>query len=325
MFRVSRSSVSNLLLVMALCMGLLAATSLKVSAAPSAARQVLIEARDYSFTAPASIGAGYTSFTMVNRGSEMHHAQIARLTNGKTIDDLTKALSGGNPNAAFAILEFVGGPSIAMPGTRTPSVTLNLQAGSYVLMCFVESRDGKPHFAKGMLKPMQVVASGGSTSAPTAEDTVVLKDFSFQLPGTVKPGMHTWNIVNHGPQVHEMTLVKLNPGKTLADALQAGPSGPPAFRTMGGMQALNPGKSGWITANFQPGTYAVVCYVPDQRTGKPHAQLGMAAQFTVAGTGTSGSSPLPETGAGTQAPLMLFAAALGLVGLGIALRRRRYS
>jgi hypothetical protein len=35
-------------------------------------------------------------------------------------------------------------------------VTLNLEAGTYVLACFIPSPDGVPHLAKGMLMPIQV-------------------------------------------------------------------------------------------------------------------------------------------------------------------------
>jgi LPXTG-motif cell wall-anchored protein len=324
MFRVSRSSVSNVFLIVGLCMGLFAATwSNPVFAAPTTARQVVIEAREYAFVAPASIGAGYTSFTLVNRGHDPHHAQIARLQNGKTMADLMAALRGSNPNAAFALLEFVGGPAFSLPGQRSSSVTLNLRTGNYVLMCFISDEDGTPHFAKGMIKPMRVVA-GGSASKPTADGTVLLRDFSFRFSANMRPGTHTWNIVNQGPQPHEMVLFKLNPGKTLADVMAEG-NGPPPFRSLGGMQALNPGKSGWVTVNLQPGTYVAICEVPDSRTGKSHAELGMVYQFTVAGAAAGSPATLPNTGGETQAPLLLVAAALGFFALGMTLRRRRSS
>jgi hypothetical protein len=47
------------------------------------------------------------------------------------------------------------------------------------------------------------------------------------------------------------------------------------------MQGLNPGSSGYPALNLQPGTYAAICLIPDPASGKPHAALGMAKDFTV--------------------------------------------
>jgi LPXTG-motif cell wall-anchored protein len=146
--------------------------------------------------------------------------------------------------------------------------------------------------------------------------------------------MQTWKITNTGPQAHEMGLLRLNPGKTLADALAAGENGPPPYTSLGGMQALNPGNSGWVTLDLQPATYVAICFIPDPATGKSHAELGMVAQFTVAApagaaplpnTGEEAPFPaeLPNTGMDTGMPLVLAFLALVLVGTGMTLRRRR--
>ena len=294
------------------------------------APEVVITATEYAFAAPDQIGAGSTSFVLVNNGQEQHHAQIARLQDGKTLDDLTAALRSGNEGAIFALLEFVGGPASITPGARSARVTVDLRAGLHVLMCFITSPDGTPHFAKGMLKPMQVTAATGQPAAPpTTNGTITLKDFAFVLPSGNQTGPQTWNVVNQGPQPHEMTLFRLNPGKSVTDLLSG--SGPPPAVTLGGVQALQAGKNNWLTVDLQPATYALVCFVPDPATGKAHAELGMVAEFQVGGGGAlplpdTGEAPvpvaLPDTGNASGLPVLGLIAALLLLALGAVARRR---
>jgi uncharacterized cupredoxin-like copper-binding protein len=244
--------------------------------------QIVIKATDYAFDAPAQVNAGLISVRLENNGQELHHAQIARLQDGKTTADLQAALAQGE-QAAIALLEFVGGPSVLDPG-KSQEVVLDLKAGNYVLLCFIASADGVPHLAKGMVKPIQVVAAGQSgAQAPRADASIILKDFGFEMPAGVKAGKQTWEIKNAGPQLHEMVIFKLAPGKTMDDvgAFFQSPAGPPPFEAVGGMQALSVGKSAWLVLDLQPGNYIALCNVPDPASGKAHAELGMIMPFTI--------------------------------------------
>src|SRR5918993_3791811 len=49
---------------------------------------VSVTADDYKFEAPATIPAGTTTIRLVNRGKELHQAQLMKLEEGKTLDDL---------------------------------------------------------------------------------------------------------------------------------------------------------------------------------------------------------------------------------------------
>lgn len=244
--------------------------------------QIVIKATDYAFDAPAQVNAGLVSVRLENNGKEPHHAQLARLQDGKTMADLQAAFMEGE-QAALALLEFVGGPAGLNPG-QSQEVVLTLREGNYVLLCFLSSADGTPHFAKGMIKPLQVVAASQSgAQAPQADASIVLKDFTFEMPMEVKAGKHTWEIKNQGPQLHEIAIMKLAPGKTIDDigAFFQSPSGPPPFEWAGGMQALSVGKSAWLVLDLQPGNYVAICGVPDPASGKAHAELGMIMPFTV--------------------------------------------
>lgn len=55
-----------------------------------------------------------------------------------------------------------------------------------------------------------------------------------------------------------------------------------------GVDVMSPHSSiNWIL-QAPPGHYAVVCFVPDPTTGKPHYQMGMVTFFTVAAGTASG-------------------------------------
>jgi hypothetical protein len=59
------------------------------------------------------------------------------------------------------------------------------------------------------------------------------------------------------------------------------PDGQSPGDTFGGTMALQRGQVNFITAEFTPGDYALLCFVPDSGDGKPHVAHGMVRQFTV--------------------------------------------
>jgi hypothetical protein len=119
-------------------------------------------------------------------------------------------------------------------------------------------------------------------SDPTAQGEVLLKDLSIELPNQLKAGPALLKVTNQGPQPHELTLLKLAPGKSAQDALAflEKPAGAPPFADAGGMGALASGMSGWIKLNLTTGNYVALCFVPDP-TGKPHFAMGMISSFSV--------------------------------------------
>lgn len=256
---------------------LAAAARLTTASAPAAAAQaaasITITARDYSFDAPDAVPAGPVAFTLRNEGQEEHHAQFVRLNDGVTLEQFGAALRQGPP-AAFPLVTFRGGPSATKPGQSSFEVILDLEPGTYMMLCFIESPDGVPHLAKGMVRPFVV-------SPPP---TVVMRDFAFDTP-EIHAGVQTLRVVNRGPQPHEMAIARVPDDVTpeqIAAALER-PEAPPPFpmESLSGMQALSAGLSGWITVDFAPGTYVLLCFVPDPATGLPHVALGMYAVVTV--------------------------------------------
>jgi hypothetical protein len=57
--------------------------------------------------------------------------------------------------------------------------------------------------------------------------------------------------------------------------------GPPPGKALGGVAGIAPGLSQSFTNNFTPRKYALICFLPDARDGKPHFAHGMVQEITV--------------------------------------------
>jgi hypothetical protein len=270
-------------------LALLVLPACQPAAVPVTGMVITITAQDYSFAVPESVNSGFTTLVLDNKGQEPHHAQMLRLNEGVTLDQVNAALMKGEEGIGelLSLTAAVGGPGV-VPSQGKSQVILDLEPGQHVLVCFVSSEDGAPHVAKGMVKAFTVTDAGAQAQAaePKADQTVTMKDFAFEMPTQVKAGPQTWKIVNSGPQIHELAVVKLSPGTTFQD-LQAmltsdtPMSGPPPWTDAGGMQALSQGLTGWLSLDLEPGEYAAFCFVPDPASMKAHFELGMMSGFTV--------------------------------------------
>jgi hypothetical protein len=250
-------------------------------ASPNPPREVVVHAGDYSFHAPDTIPAGLTRIRFLNQGHEPHHLQLARLSEGHTVGDLLDAAAKGDLTPAWAT--YVGGPNVPRPGAPG-EVAVNLAPGNYAMLCFIASRDGVRHFAKGMLRSLTVVpASGPPARDPKADGRLALNDYSFTFTPELRAGRYTTRVENAGAQAHEVFMVRLLPGKTMTEALEWAKTreGPPPFESAGGTLALSPGAVNFMTTDLVPGEYVLVCFVPDAHDGKPHVAHGMIRQIRV--------------------------------------------
>jgi len=250
------------------------------SVAPAAARVVRVVGEDFKFDAPDVIPAGLTEFRFLNKGPSLHHMAVLRLTDGKTVDDLQKALA--NPGPAPSWVKEMGGPNAPAPGVEA-NATMRLEPGNYALICFVDL-GGPPHFTKGMLRPLRVVPAKASASAPVKADvTLDLFDYNFKLSSPISAGTRTIKVHNIGQQHHEVELVKLAPGVTAPEFMKwlEKMEGPPPGKALGGVAGMETGMTQYFSADFTPGNYALLCFLPDTRDGKPHLMHGMVQQITV--------------------------------------------
>ncbi len=260
-----------------------ASSSDSVPAPAAAPAAVTVTAKDYSFDAPDQLRPGVTTMRLVNNGKEMHHAQLVKLDEGKTMADVAKALK--NPGPPPAWVKFVGGPNAVTPGKESESTSV-LSPGNYVYLCFIPGPDGVMHAAKGMVKPFTVSADSQATNTelPAAVTTIKMLDYDYELSQPLTPGRHTIRVENAGPQLHELALLKLAPGKTAADFAawdKGGMKGAPPAEPIGGVVGLDKGASATFTADLTPGDYALMCFIPDSKDGKLHYMHGMMKPIKV--------------------------------------------
>lgn len=241
-----------------------------------------IIATDYGFEVQGAATAGPVRLELVNRGRELHHSQILRLEDGKSLADLAAFPHDAAP-PAWAIP--VGGPGAVDPGLTSQSIQ-DLEAGTYAVICFIPSPDGVTHVAKGMAASFTVApARGRVAAAPRVDLTVRLRDFAFQAPVTLAPGSRVIRVVNDGPQVHEMVVARLAPGKRADDLFgwfDAGMAGAPPASFIGGTVGIAPGDENIVEMDFIAGEYLLLCFLPDTETdGRPHVMRGMVLPVTV--------------------------------------------
>jgi hypothetical protein len=261
---------------------------------------VSLSATEFAFQAPDTLPAGWTTFRMTNRGTDVHYGHIVRLDSGKTVQELVDAYaiairtSGPRPNWVTRF----GGPGGTAPGDSS-NATQYLEPGSYVWICPIEDNTGTPHFSKGEFKtfvvptPDRVVAD--RPPPPEASVVVRLMDYSFSLDEPLRAGQHMIRVENTGVQPHDLVLMKLAPGKTAADIVAGlnperarrpdqAAEPPPSLESLGtgagGIAAIAPGMNSWFETTFSAGEYVLVCMAtaPD---GKSHLEHGMVRQVSV--------------------------------------------
>jgi len=254
-----------------------------VTAAPAAAaapNMVSFNAKEFAFEGPDTVPAGLTMFHLTGGGQELHHLAIMKLIEGKTFADFEAAMKAGPPPAWAVDYGGVNPPALG----ETTIASEVLEPGNYAVVCFVESPDHKPHFAKGMMKSLTVKDVPGANMAEPASDvTMTLNDFSFTMSKPLAAGRQVIKVENVGPQPHEVVLVQLAPGKTIEELGNwvMDMKGPPPGKPMGGIPGVIKGKNTFFEATLTPGEYGLICFLPDKTDGKQHYKHGMLQQFKI--------------------------------------------
>jgi hypothetical protein len=142
--------------------------------------------------------------------------------------------------------------------------------------------------AKTETKPAADSAASVATPAPTPAATVntvnfTAKEFAFEGPDTIPAGLTAFHLTDAGQELHHLSLIKLDQGKTFADlqaAFKAGGPPPEWLVEYGGVNPPAPGESATAMQVMEPGNYAVVCFV-ESADHVPHMAKGMMKPLTV--------------------------------------------
>lgn len=290
------SLVRHLAAALILAPGALAAQTHDHDAGPSApmavstagrtappGRSFTITASEYAFDAPDTVSAGVTKIRLTNTGAEIHHAQMIRLDDGKTMADVHEAMQAGAAGPRPAWMHFVGGPNGIAAGTDA-WVTMRLSPGRYLLTCYIPAPDGQPHLMKGMVRELIVTGTAPPAALP-ATITMRFKDYGFILSTPITRGTRTIRVRNLAAQPHEVEVFRMEKGKTMDDMMAwlaaEMKGGPPPGLPLGGVAGIEKGAEATLTMKFASGNYALVCFLPDAGDGKPHFVHGMTRMITV--------------------------------------------
>jgi uncharacterized cupredoxin-like copper-binding protein len=241
-----------------------------------------ITATEYGFSGPDTVPSGLVTLRLVNAGREPHQAGLVRIEGARTPTEIAAGFESSAPPPWMA---FVGGPDAVNPGD-TASATQRLAPGTYVLVCFLPSADGTMHLDKGMIRNLVVreEASPDPPSTLAGDDTLTLGDYTFTLAHPLRAGTHTIYVENSGPQLHEVMVLSLAPGKSVRHVVAWNSHwmpGPLPARPLGGVVTLDAGTHAAFTVTLERGSYVLACFIPDRKDGKAHVLHGMVNEITV--------------------------------------------
>lgn len=154
------------------------------------------------------------------------------------------------------------------------------------------------HKVLGMLLAAAVLASCGGSAAGDSSDgeedgqlftiEIVSDDFSFAGPEVVPAGPVEISLENVGKQPHQALIYRLNDGTAyeeyVAAVVEDDSNVPALSERQGGVnKGLGTGESQVDKESkpYEPGTYAIICFVRDPDSGKNHLALGMISRFIV--------------------------------------------
>ncbi|HWM64773.1 MAG TPA: hypothetical protein VNP96_12395 [Solirubrobacterales bacterium] len=109
---------------------------------------------EYGFKAD-SLSEGATEIAFENTGAQPHHIVYAPLSGDATAEDVEKFFDSEKGKPPFDEKEVKN--TAVVEGGEGQLVTLDLNPGRYVLLCFITDRQGgPPHIVKGMVDEVEV-------------------------------------------------------------------------------------------------------------------------------------------------------------------------
>ncbi|MDQ3693407.1 MAG: hypothetical protein M3464_07250 [Chloroflexota bacterium] len=259
--------------------------------------------------APADLAAGRYVLAVTNDSAagappvESAGVGFLQPPDGMTAADFIAMMAAGPPSGASpaaspgAAAEMEGPPPwyyevplaggiYALPG-ETAYTVLDLAAGEWVLWA-EDPTAPQP--------PVAIMVTGEAPAdqpAPVADVTISMTEMAFTLDQPLAGGPQIIALTNDGQQPHFLILATVPDGTTVDDVLQLSmtfvdpTATPPANLSFDQLQEiantadLSSGMTNWFSVDLASGSYLLVCFVPDQETGIPHAMLGMIDIVTV--------------------------------------------
>ncbi|MFN2524959.1 MAG: hypothetical protein ABR505_01650 [Actinomycetota bacterium] len=251
-----------------------------------------ITERDYEFAVEGEIEAGTVSIAVTNEGAEFHEIAMARLLQGKTLEDVRSALESSNGQGNVldgvveddAVIDDLGG--VQLPGTSYTITGSGIGSGDYVLLCFIPNPQGRPHFSLGMTNGF-TVAEGDASDDIDTDVTYTATNDDLEGPDTLDAGQATIEVVNNSDVDREISLLKITEGKTLEDVgawFESGRRGPPevAESPLDFLAFIFDARQDRkLTVELTPGQWAISSSDPEKPFEGPPAEDPDAVLITV--------------------------------------------
>jgi hypothetical protein len=209
---------------------------------------------------------------------------ILQLPDGMSLDDAMATPGPENAPPDFYYDSVLpGGAAIGESGTSVS--VIDLPPGEWIVA------------GAQLSTPPVIMAVTGEMPAdlpePESNATFTMGEMFIEVSeGELVAGENLIRLVNNGDQPHFVDFNKVPDGTTneniaaTVEAEMGGTPGPDAvdfadiqFITSSGDQSS--GTTMWMSLTLEAGTYAGLCFFPDEETGMPHAAMGMHTVFAV--------------------------------------------
>ena len=268
---------------------------------------------------PAEVVAGRYLVTLEIEAAEGGVLSFMQLPDGMGLEEFNTMLAGppaaspeapmGTPAAEVGPPEEEGGDGPpewyyqtamaggtgAYPGGQTAQIVVELTPGEWIAWA---DDPAAPQAPVGLTVTASENATPEAEAGLAADAIVTMYEYDFTVEGELAAGSQVIEVTNVGAQPHHMYMVRLPDSVTeeqigqileleMQGATPAPDSGlpnPDEFLPVAYVAPLSTGTTAWIPVNLEPGTYGMVCFVPDLASGMPHAFEGMYQVFEVAGS-----------------------------------------
>jgi hypothetical protein len=257
--------------------------------------------------APTSVAEGYYQVTLLAVEPYVAYLNFMQPPAGLSDEEATElALAAARDDLAQEGWVYAGGNNTFEQGVPVKFL-IYLAAGEYRIAASYYMLEGG---SEEIMRLVPLTVTGGATpggspvaspaATPATEEppaTVTLEETDelryLVTPDPVPAGPQIWKITNTGEEhAHHVVMVRVPEGTTSDDivaeftSLMSGtpPAGEPlvAQLVFVGYAALQSGgQTTWVEYDLDPGSYAVICYVVDPHSGRPHVLDGMVTVFAV--------------------------------------------
>jgi hypothetical protein len=233
-------------------------------------------------TGSVSFKVSTTNPTTANGGGS--EVTLFRLNPGHTLDDvfshLTEEFSSDPATAAKGTRDLIADATfrgLALVSEGHPEVvTETLRAGTYHLVDFGTMPTGRPEVTT------LTVRHDRDEGAREEHSQVQVRTVGdrFIAPRTW-PHEGTYSFTNDSDTAHMMVLLPVKKGTTDAEvsaAFSSPSNAAPSFALQGptgGNDVVSAGYRLTVSYDLPAGTYVLVCFVADEKTGLPHVAMGM--------------------------------------------------